>query len=325
MDTYITIRLAAEDEEGNPLSEEYLEKTAGECAGLLNRIDLLLSAHNEESQVWALNQNINMMIDSTGDLRSVLDTAYTVSELTDGAYDPTLGTLSELWNIKGGGPVPEDTAIMETLLHTGTDKITIKGNNIIKTDASTKIDLGGVGKGYATQEILQYLSGTDVPYGLVSLGGNIGVFGSKENGQTYKIGVRDPDDPNGVVGYLYISSGFVSVSGDYERYFEEGGKRYHHILDPVTGYPAESGLRSVACLTTNGASADALSTALFVMGEEKALSLYGESNHLFEAVFIKDSGEVILTDGLKNNGRFELTNENYFLQPNADGENTPAA
>ncbi|MBE6598268.1 MAG: FAD:protein FMN transferase [Ruminococcaceae bacterium] len=312
-DTYITLRFAKEDADGKAISEEYLKNTADECAAILNDIDLLLSAHNEDSQIYALNREINMMVDSSGELLSVLDTAYTISELTNGAYDPTLGDLVELWNVSDGGPVPEDVEIMESLLHTGTDKIVVKGNTISKVDSLTKIDFGGVGKGYATQELLKYLSTTDIPYGLVSLGGNIGVFGTKEDGETYKVGIKDPNDPEGIIGYLYLSNGFLSVSGDYERYFEEDGVRYHHIIDPVTGYPAESGLRSVACVSSNGAAADALSTALFVMGEEEALKLYEDGTLVFEAIFVTDANEIILTDGLMKNGSFELTNDNYTI------------
>ena len=314
MDTYITLRFAKNDADGTALSEEYLDSTANECASILNEIDLLLSAHNPASEVYALNRNINLMIDANEKLTSVLDTAYTICELTNGAYDPTLGGLIELWNVTGGGPVPTDSEIMEALLHTGTDKIVFSGSTISKTDAMTKIDFGGVGKGYATQALLEYLAETDIPYGLVSLGGNIGVFGVKDDAETYKIGIKDPNDTNGVIGYLYISSGFISVSGDYERFFYEGSKRYHHILDPVTGYPAESGLRSVACYTANGASADALSTALFVMGAERAMKLYEKGTIPFEAIFVTENNEVILTDGLAESGKFELTNKNYTLE-----------
>lgn len=318
MDTYITLRFARESAEGTALSDEYLEKTAAECASLLNRLDLLLSAHNPSSELYALNQNVDVMTNVDEELLSVLDVAFNICDLTGGAYDPTLGGLCELWNITGGGPVPEDGKIIEALLHAGTDKLVVNGDSVYKTDPLTKIDLGGVGKGYATQALLEYLTTTDVPYGLVSLGGNVGVFGSKENGETYKIGVRDPNDASGVVGYTYISSGFLSVSGDYERYFEEGDQRYHHIFDPVTGYPADSGLRSVACFASNGAGADALSTALFVMGVEKGLELYEKGVFPFEAIFITDDNEIVLTDGLAQSGAFERTNERYVVRGDAE-------
>ncbi len=313
MDTYITLRFAERDADGRALSEDYLKEIAEECAAILNDIDLLLSSHNEKSQVYALNREINMMVDSEGRLLSVLDTAYTISRLTNGAYDPTIGDLVELWNVKGGGPVPDDVDIMESLLHTGTDKIVMNGNTIKKADALTKIDLGGIGKGYATQELLKYLSTTDIPYGLVSVGGSIGVFGEKKSGDPYKIGIKDPSNPAELLGYLHLSSGFLSVSGDSEAYFEADGVRYHHIIDPVTGYPAASGLRSVVCISANGTTADALSTALYVMGAEEAMELYETGTPVFEAVLVTEDNEILLTDGLKANGRFELLNPDYTV------------
>ena len=107
-----------------------------------------------------------------------------------------------------------------------------------------------------------------------------------------------------MIGYCYLGSGFVSVSGDYERYFEYDEKRYHHIIDPKTGYPAESGLSSVAVVSSNGAAADALSTALFVMGADKALEFYNEGKISFEAVMVKSDGEIVLTPGIAE--KFEI-------------------
>jgi predicted phage replisome organizer len=157
--------------------------------------------------------------------------------------------------------------------------------------------LGGIGKGAAADELIRYLETSEISHGLVSVGGTIGVFGDKPDGTPYKIGVRDPDDPNGVVTYLHIRDGFVAVSGDYERYFEEDGVRYHHIFDPYTGIPADGGLRETAVYCTSGAVADALSTALFVMGKDASLSLYESGG--FEAVLVSSDGSITATEGLR--------------------------
>ena len=116
-----------------------------------------------------------------------------------------------------------------------------------------------------------------------------------------------------IVGYLYIPSGFVSVSGDYERFFRQDGVVYHHILDPETGWPADTGISSVAVHTTNGASADALSTALFVMGLEEGMALYESGKIQFEAVFITADNRIIVTPGLLEDGRFEMTSKEYTM------------
>ncbi|MBQ4353541.1 MAG: FAD:protein FMN transferase [Clostridia bacterium] len=324
MDTYITLRLACTDKNGARLDDSVLASAADECASILADLDGTISAHDPSSAVYALNADINKMLSADATLLSLLATADKVHSLTGGAFDYTLGALTELWNVKGGGPVPSADDIKEALSHTGTGKFIVSGSLIEKRDPAAKLDFGGIGKGIAAQRLLEYLSTTEISHGLVSLGGNIGVFGEKPGYGDYKIGVRDPDDAGAVIGYLYLASGFVSVSGDYERYFEENGVRYHHILDPRTGYPADSGLRSVAVHTANGASADALSTALFILGAEKSMALYEEGTLDFEAVFVTDAGEILVTPGLTGDGltgRFEKTNENYTMP----GEESPEA
>lgn len=310
MDTYIKIRLGRSAGGVGYLSDDYLRSVADECDKILQKLDLYLSSHNEKSQLYSLNSSIEMMIGVDSDLLSTLKTAEKLSAMTDGAYDYTLGPLTELWNINGGGPVPKEEDISEALSHTGRDKFVFDADNITKTDKKAKIDLGGIGKGMATQVILDYLATTDVTYGIVSLGGNIGVYGAKPEYNSYKIGVRDPDDANGVIGYMYVSSGFISVSGDYERYFEVDGKRYHHILDSTTGRPADSGVRSVAVHSSNGSAADALSTALFVLGVDKSLELYEKGELDFEAIFITNDGKIVTTPGITDSD-FLLTSENY--------------
>lgn len=303
MDTYVTIKLARENE-GGSLSEEYLDDVAQSCSEILVNIDESISAHNENSDVYRLNSDHDYILSADESVTSLLETAEKVASLTDGAYDYTLGTLTELWNVTENTVPPSEVKVNEALSHCGRDKIKLSGSRISKLDVGVKIDFGGIGKGMAAQQLLEYLDTTEVEYGLVSVGGNIGVFGKKSDGDDYKIGIRNPRETDDVIGYCYISSGFVSVSGDYERYFEYNGKRYHHIINPTTGYPAESGVASVAVISPNGAAADALSTALFVMGVEKSMELYESESIAFEAIFVTTDGEVVTTPGLE--GNFEL-------------------
>ena len=310
MDTFVRIRLATSAGALGYLDEDYLKSVADECDAILQRLDTVLSCHNPASQLSSINTEVSMMLGVDEDLLSTLETAEKLRELTGGAYDYTLGALTELWNVTGGGPVPSYDAITDALSHTGEDKFVIDGTTVNKNDPLAKIDLGGIGKGMATQILLEYLDTTNVEYGIISLGGNIGVYGTKPEYGTYKIGVRDPDDAAGVIGYMFIPSGFVSVSGDYERFFEENGVKYHHILDPETGSPVNNGVRSVAVHTSNGASADALSTALFVLGPEKSLALYNEGTLKFDAIFTMDDGTVITTPGITEDN-FLLTSDAY--------------
>jgi len=294
MDTYITVRLARAG-----VTEETLGEVSAECERLVRDLESVLSAHDPDSELYALNHSDAEFTAISDTLEDVLATVHDIHGITGGAYDCTLGGLAELWNITGGGPVPAQADIDAVLAHTGYDSITLdeKRNTLMRPDTDVRLDLGGIGKGAAADRLIRYLETTDIPYGLVSVGGTIGVFGDKPDGTPYKIGIRDPDDPNGVVGYFLIDEGFVAVSGDYERYFEENGVRYHHIFDPSTGYPADSGLRSAAVHALNGAQADALSTALFVMGADAALELY-ENHGGFEAVLVSDGG-IVQTEGAR--------------------------
>jgi len=299
MDTYVTVRLAQ-----TGVTEEQLDEVSAECERIVRELEAVFSAHDPDSELYTLNHSDTEFTEISQTLEDVLVTVYDIHGMTDGAYDCTLGGLAELWNITDGGPVPVQEDIDAVLAHTGYDKITLdeKRNTVMRPDPEIRLDLGGIGKGAAADKLIRYLEETDIPYGLVSVGGTIGVFGDKPDGTPYKIGIRDPDDPNGVLGYFLIDEGFVAVSGDYERYFEEDGVRYHHIFDPSTGYPANSGLRSAAVHSRNGAEADALSTALFVMGAEAALKLY-ENHGGFEAVLVSDNG-IVQTEG----ARTELLN-----------------
>ena len=294
MDTYITVRLATED-----VTETQLDEVSAECERIVREFESVLSAHDPESELFALNHSSEEFTGISDTLESVLLTAYDISDRTAGAYDFTLGGLTELWNITGGGPVPRQTDIDAVLQHAGYDSITVDEirNTVMRPDPKVQIDLGGIGKGAAADALIRYLETSEISHGLVSVGGTIGVFGDKPDGTPYKIGVRDPDDPNGVVTYLHIRDGFVAVSGDYERYFEEDGVRYHHIFDPYTGIPADSGLRETAVYCTSGAAADALSTALFVMGKDASLSLYESGG--FEAVLVSSDGSITATEGLR--------------------------
>ncbi|MBE6707996.1 MAG: FAD:protein FMN transferase [Ruminococcaceae bacterium] len=277
-----------------------------ECRKLTEEIDSVLSATDPDSDVFNLNSDINAFFDADPILIDVLSTALDISELTGGTYDPTVGQLTSLWNVKGGGPVPADDKIAYAVSRTGHSLISINDSSVVKSVTDVKVDLGGIGKGYAAQKIAEYLYDAGVSYGIISAGRTVGVFGEKPDGSSFKIGIADPFNSDGIVGYLYTESGFISVAGDYEQFFEENGKKYHHIIDPSTGYPSDSGLTSVAVISQNGAAADALSTALMVMGYDKGIAFYKDSSIPFEAIFIGIDGSVKTTDGLTED-RFEIS------------------
>lgn len=296
MDTYVTVRLARAGQ-----TEESLSAVRDECERIVTELERTLTAHSPDGEVYALNESGAETFTVSPTLAAVLSEAVELSEHTDGAFDFTLGRLTKLWNVTGGGPVPSVRDIEEALSHVGCEGVTVvsgeDGGTVSRRDTDVSIDLGGIGKGVAADALIEYLSETDVSHGLVSVGGTIGVFGEKPGGEPYLIGIRSPESARDVIGYLRVYDGFVSVSGDYERYFEEEGVRYHHILDRATGRPADSGLCETAVYAARGAVADALSTALFVMGRDRSLELYESGGMTFEAVLVSTDGAVTATDG----------------------------
>lgn len=320
MDTAITLRLPADTD------KTLLHDATTSVEVLVAELEKSLSCHDTGSELYALNQAPQHYRTEDKTLGAVLHTALSMASLTDGAYDPTMGQLTDLWNVAHGGPKPKDAAIAEALTHCGWEKVTVDPTAaeqtarsstadsyiVTKEDPLLQLDLGGIGKGYGLQSAVTLLADMGIDYGLVSFGGNIGVFGEKPDGTPFQIGVKDPHDTSAIVGYLYIQNGFVSVSGDYERFFRQDGVIYHHILDPETGYPADSGLSSVVVYAQNGAAADALSTALFVLGIEDGLQFYESGQISFEALFITADERVVATPGIGD--KFELTASRYILE-----------
>ena len=219
-----------------------------------------------------------------------------ICEATEGEYSLLMRPLCELWDITGEDPVvPDQKEIAERLLLCK-GRVEVDGDEVILPDGA-KMDLGSVGKGLAC-DVLYDIMLKKGEIGVLSVGGSIVACGEKPSGEKWKVAVADPDDRNRTKGILLLSQGeFVSTSGNSERYFEADGKRYHHILSGTTGYPCETGLDSVTVVCGEGLIADALSTACFLLGEEKSLPLlqaYGA-----QAVFIRSDGSYSVTEGLR--------------------------
>ncbi|MCR4906610.1 MAG: FAD:protein FMN transferase [Clostridiales bacterium] len=296
MDTVITVRAALTD-------PAEASRIFGVCEDAVREAEAALSAHGD-SPLFRFNGGEIDALELDGLIGDCVRTSLAVMDATEDAFDCTLGPLARLWNVTGGGPKPTDDAIREALTHTGRACFDFSPDRVTRLDSEAALDFGGIGKG-AAADLLDERLGDDpaLAWAVCSLGGNIALIGTKPDGEEFRVGVRDPMDPAGQIGVLTLAGGFVSVSGSYERYFEEDGVRYHHIFDGRTGCPAESGLVSVAVIAENGTLADALSTALFVMGEEGAADLYAAGEFAFEALLVSEDGHVVLTPGLA--GRFE--------------------
>lgn len=279
-----------------PQNTKNAEELLSKAEELIYFYENSLSVTKKESEVSLFNKSKDML-ELSPDAFSLISTALDVSKNTNGAYDPTCLYLTELWDITNGGYLPTDEEISSALKKTDYSLLSTEKNTLKKASSDIKIDLGGVAKGYSLQKAAELLA-KDTEYGMISFGGNVGVWGKKPDGSKWEIGIKDPFDTNDVIGYFRIDGGYVSVSGDYERFFEKDGVRYHHIFDTKTGYPVDNGVHSVAVYTRDGALGDALSTALFVMGFEKSLELYESNIYDFEALFVTDNG-LFMTEGAK--------------------------
>ncbi|MGN0508037.1 MAG: FAD:protein FMN transferase [Ruminococcus sp.] len=265
----------------------------------ISRLDRLLSVQSENSEIFKLNQSKEMTVSE--DTLTIITRSKEIYTLTDGAFDITCEPLTREWGFYSGleNRVPSQQAIENALKGVGAEHIKIK-DSTITLDENTSLDLGGIAKGYASQKAAEILKENGVNSALMSLGGNIRAVGSKPDGENWSVAITDPDDNSKSIGTLKISDKAVVTSGGYQRYFEENGQIYHHIIDTKTGYPADSGLKSVTVVSDDDTLADALSTSLFVMGLEKSGEFYSENSSLFGAVFITDKGEIYVTDNLKD-------------------------
>lgn len=275
----------------------------------LYSLDLRLSRTRMDSAISRLNAGAGMPAEDT-DISQLITAAIEYSNATGGAFDITVAPLVSAWGFTTDHyQIPKQTELDRLLPHVGSSHILFGQGGAITLDAGTKIDLGGIAKGYASDLCEQILSENGVMSAMVSLGGNIYVRGSKPDGTAWRVGVQDPKNSAGFAGVLSLTDAYAVTSGGYQRYFEENGKRYHHILDPATGYPAESGLTSVTVVAPangdkygngpgHGTMCDAFSTALFVMGEEKAVALWRSGAYDFQLVLVTEDGRVLVTDGL---------------------------
>ena len=294
MDTYMTITVYDGDK-SSALSAAQQK---------IQELEKLLSVTDEDSEVYRINHNGGEAVEVSAETAELIDFALDMNEQTGGALDITLYPVLCEWGFTTGEyKVPSEETISELLKKTGSDKVKLEGRTVTVSEG-TSIDLGSVGKGETGDRICDILRQNGVTSALLDLGGNIQLLGSKPDGSDWKIGLKSPFDTSDNIAKLELSDCCVITSGGYERYFtDDDGNIYWHILDPKTGFPAKSGMISATVIGKSGRLCDALSTSLFVMGEEKAKELW-ESRDDFEFVLITDDDRLIMTEGLE--GRLTL-------------------
>lgn len=269
-----------------------------EIAARISEIDGEFNANDENSEISNVNQNARKSsVKVSDDFAFVLKTALETAEISDGDFNPALGKLIKLWGINTEfARVPENQEIEEAKNHVDWKKIVFdeKNQTVFLDGDEMSLDFGAIAKGFAADEIAKICGKNNVRRAIIDLGGNVLAFGEKSKNEKWKVGIKNPDEPEGEpFKVVEIESGAVVTSGNYERYFIQDGKRYHHILNGKTGFPSESGLKSVSVICKNSIFADALSTTFFVAGKEKSLELkpvfeerFGEE---IDVVFIESS------------------------------------
>ena len=277
---------------------------------LIASLESLVSVTDADSELYAINQTGSGTL--TGKASSLMEQALEICRRTDGALDLSIYPIVRAWGFTTGSyQVPDEAEIQALLPLVDYRKIQYDAaTGTVTLPEGMEIDLGSVAKGYAGQLAAQMLREHGVQSALLNLGGNVQTVGTKPDGSPWQIGIKDPQGEDAMM-VLSVEDQAVVTSGGYERYFEQDGQTYWHIMDPSTGHPADSGLISVTIVGDEGVVCDGLSTALFVMGLEKAADLWAQSCD-FEAVFVTASGEVYITEGLRD--RFALT-EQYADTP----------
>lgn len=274
-----------------------------EARNAIEGLDAVLDATDPQSAVSLLKNGDAI----PGTILEPLQTAQTIADATEGALDVTLYPLSDAWGFYTKNyRVPTQAELQALLQNRG--EFSVRDGKLFCTDG-TKLDLGSVAKGYAAMSAAEKLRQHGVQGAVLSLGGNVQTIGRKPDGSDWRVSVADPLQPDGTVCDLLVGETAVVTSGSYQRSFTENGKTYHHILDPETGAPAESGLLSVTVVCADGTTADGLSTALFIMGLERGATLWKSGAIAFDALWITEDRGIYVTPGLAE--RMEQTNETY--------------
>lgn len=263
------------------------------CEELCKKYDAMFSRTNENSEISMINNAGGAAVEVSKETIKLIQKGIYYSEMSNGAFDITIGSVSALWDFKADAPaVPDAAAIADAVSHVNYENILIRDNTVRLLDPQAKLDVGAIAKGYIADRVRDYLEEEGIDHAMIDLGGNIVAMGSKPDGTDYNIGIQKPFDESGTpITSVKLSNKSIVTSGIYQRYFEQDGKIYHHILDPATGSPCENSLYSVSIITDSSLTADALSTTCFLLGYEKGMNLVNQLDNV-DAVFITNDNEI---------------------------------
>ncbi len=282
----------------------------------LGEIDDKMSVFKEDSEISQINKHAGKQPQIVSkDTFYVIKKALKYCSLSKGAFDITIGPIVELWGIgKKDAGIPGIHEIKEKLKIVNYKDIVIEQetSSIYLKNEKQKIDVGGIAKGYAADQVKNIFMKNGIKSALINMGGNIFVLGKKEDGKPFQVGIQNPIKSRGeFVLTISVINKSVVTSGNYERYFTADGKRFHHIIDPSTGYPSESEIISATIISDNSIDGDGLSTGLYIMGVHEASKLIEEIKGV-DAIFITKNKEVYVTSGMREN--FTLTNDEFVYK-----------
>ncbi len=303
MDTYMYLKAYG----------EHADTALGYSSEQILSLEELFSVTSEKSDIWAINHSNGEPVSVSDDTIAVLNKAIEIGGKTNGALDVTIYPLLTEWGFTTDTQqVPTDDIIADKLKLIDYTKISVKGNTVQLPD-NMQIDFGALAKGYTSDCVTEILKENGVKSALVNLGGNVHAVGTKPDGTLWKVGVQNPFSPSEQVCILEIADKAVITSGNYERFFtDENGRKYWHILDSADGFPADNGLVSVTIVGENGLLCDALSTALFVLGTDKAID-YWRNSADFEMILITDDEKIIYSEGLSDFINFTASYETEVI------------
>ena len=289
MDTYMTVTAYG------PNADTAVDQAQQE----IERLDALLSTGEETSEVAQINANGGGTLSE--DTTYLLERSLDLYDSTNGVFDIAIYPIMDAWGFTTGNyTIPSDETIESLLPLTDANDILYDKDSASISFAKDgmKIDFGGIAKGYTSGRIADIYRECGVTSGLINLGGNVQVVGTKTDGSKWRVAVQDPNDEGENFAVVEIADEAVITSGGYQRYFEEDGATYHHIIDPRTGYPADSGVISSTIISHDGTLADGLSTSLFIMGVDDALDYWRAHKEEFDAILMDKDGTVYVTEGI---------------------------
>ena len=291
MDTYMTVK--AYGSNGDAAVDAAVDE--------INRLDALLSTGKKDSEIGQINANNGGQLSEDGAV--LMERSLELYKSTNGAFDVAIYPVMKAWGFTDGNyQVPDADTLKATLELVNPSLIDYdkETSTVSFKKDGVQIDLGGIAKGYTSSRIMDIYKEKGVTSGLVNLGGNAQVFGTKPDGSLWRVAVQSPDSEDEYLGVLETKDKAIITSGGYERYFEKDGVTYHHIIDPSTGYPADNGLISVTIVSADGTLADGLSTSLFVMGKDKATDYWKAHSDEFDMILLTDDEKLYVSEGIKD-------------------------